>query len=424
MVPTFRPSRKAMLETLCKHLKMVRVSAFAAVALTACVGNVSGVGGGGGDDTVTTDGGNPSDLKQAALDAWTNKAYPLFKLRCASCHADSNQTTQPAFLVGADANAVHTTIMGFNPQVIDVRAGASSRVYVKGSHLGPAWMPTEAPDILTWINAEVAAAAADTTTGMTTDIVTALITPTMCTVASGADDSSCAKTTVDLGAVGLTGSTITFVAQALSSTQGLYLDYLQVNGMGAGAYLEHPLFISYPQTGDMTPVPDDIDRFYDQKVDVAPSMSMPIGPGEAAFLTFDPTAPIKISFKVVTPYVPPTTTTTAGGCKSVAVFTSSKTQSELNTRCAGCHTGTSNANAKSAMDLTGIGSTDPTMLATACAQALSHINTVQAASSALLVEPDPAQAAGHPYKITPAATLTTYQNEIKTWITAEQGASP
>lgn len=428
-VPNFRPSRKAMLETLCKHLKMVRVSAFAAIALSACVGDVPGTGPG----MTTTDASVTTDPKQVALDTWTNEAYPLFKAKCASCHADASSSTQPAFLVGADANTVHAKIMGFNPQVIDVRAGKSSRVYVKGQHLGPAWLTTKGSDgmsesdhILNWINAEVAAAAADTMTGTTTDIVTDLIMPTMCTVAVGGDTAACAKTTVDLAKVGLSGSTITFVAQALSGTQGLYLDYLMLNGAAAGgAYIEHPLFISYPQTGDKTPIPDDIDRFFDQKVDAAASMSLPIGPGEAAFLTFDPTQPIKISFKIVTPYVPPTTTTMTGGCKSVATFISSKVQSELNTRCASCHTGTGNPNAKSAMDLTGIATpNDATAIATACAQALSHVNTVQVMTSGIYVEPDPAQAAGHPYKITPAANLTTYQNEIKTWITAEQGASP
>ena len=416
-----------MLETLCRNLKMVRLSAFAALAalsLGACVGDVPGTSTGGDDDTTTT------DPKEIAANTWANEAYPLFKASCASCHADPNSTSQPAFLVGTDAAAMRATLLNFNPQVIDVRAGSSSRVYVKGQHLGPAWKTDKGTDgksesdhILSWINAEVAAAASDTTT-TTTVIETDMIMPTMCTVAVGGDVASCAKTTVDLTKVGLAGATITFVAQPLSANQGLYLDFLQVTGSTAGAYLEHPLFVSYPTAAGAMPVPDDIDRFYDLKVDVMPSATMNMGPGEAAFLTFAPTDPIKISFRVVTPYVPPTTVVTAGGCKDVATFIA-KAQPELNTRCASCHTGTGNPNAKSSMDLTGIATpTNATAIATACAQALSHANTVQQASSAILVEPDPAQAAGHPYKITNAGQLTTYQTNIKAWITAEQGAAP
>src|ERR1700759_4610862 len=90
-------SRKAMLETLFRHLDMVRLSAAAGlmVVLVSCTGLIDGGN--------TDHGSTPQQA--TALAQWTTKAYPILKLNCLSCHAGS-RTDAPAFVAGADVNAV------------------------------------------------------------------------------------------------------------------------------------------------------------------------------------------------------------------------------------------------------------------------------------------------------------------------------
>ena len=85
-----RHSRRAMLDTLLKHLPMVRLSvgALAALALMGCSGLIDG-----GDEDVTPE-------EQAARQLYLTKAKPVFDTTCASCHSGSDPTV--AFLQGAN----------------------------------------------------------------------------------------------------------------------------------------------------------------------------------------------------------------------------------------------------------------------------------------------------------------------------------
>jgi len=89
-----------MLETLCRHLDMVRLSAAGVfmLALVACTGLV-----GGGSDGQTPQ-------QKAALQAWQQKALPVLKQDCITCHNGSRANV--GFLVGGDDIAIHDTLMG------------------------------------------------------------------------------------------------------------------------------------------------------------------------------------------------------------------------------------------------------------------------------------------------------------------------
>ncbi len=77
----------------------------------------------------------------------------------------------------------------------------------------------------------------------------------------------------------------------------------------------------------------------------------------------------------------------AGGCKSVATFTSSAVPELQKDGCVGCHSG-ANATAKSALDLTSVGTNDTA----ACAQALAKVNLANKAQSVIIQAPAGAHA--------------------------------
>ena len=72
----------------------------------------------------------------------------------------------------------------------------------------------------------------------------------------------------------------------------------------------------------------------------------------------------------------------SGGCKSVATFTSSAVPALQKDGCVGCHSG-ANASAKSALDLTSVGTNDTA----ACAQALAKVNLTNKAQSMIIQAP-------------------------------------
>jgi len=122
-------TRRAMLETLVKHLDMVRLSAPALATLAVLASACSGlIDGGSGSGTLTPE-------ETAARQAFVNKAKPVLDLYCASCHSGSDPTV--AFLKGANPMEVRDTLLGFDPQVVNLEAPASSRLMTKGAHSGP-----------------------------------------------------------------------------------------------------------------------------------------------------------------------------------------------------------------------------------------------------------------------------------------------
>src|SRR5512139_1792387 len=92
------PSRKAMLETLFRHLEMVRLSiaAMAVASLIGCTGLLEG-----GSDGLT-----PQERDAQAR--WKKEALPVLRENCAGCHAGSRPMID--FLTGAQDLAIRDRI--------------------------------------------------------------------------------------------------------------------------------------------------------------------------------------------------------------------------------------------------------------------------------------------------------------------------
>jgi hypothetical protein len=428
-----------MLDTLLKHLDMVRLSAGAAAAmlLIGCTGLIQGK-----DDPSLT----PEE--RTARDKWVNEALPAFQTAtCTTCHAGSMPDV--AFLSGTSDLDTRNTLLNFNPQVVNLDAPQSSRVLTKGAHAGPAMDAVPASAILDWIQAEQAAAGA--AGGGTTTLTTQAFTPLLCT--SGTSGSpTCPFNHVGLVDVGmaattpvdLTGAEISFVVQPLSNS--MYVTDLTLKAGTNGIYIEHPLFVYIPVTGDTCadgtpgPCPDNLDRFFAVKMDEMATMSDQIDGGTAAFTGFKPVtgAQLEISFKTVDVYRPASGGGgggggVTGGCK-VPLSSSTNGANSFQTMvvpkmttggqpCSGCHMG-QNQNATSAMDITGITSTDTTMITNACNQVRTRVNFQTPAQSGVELAPDPAGDGAHPFKLSGASnpTLTGFDGALNSWINAEATA--
>lgn len=423
-----------MLDTLVKHLHLVRLSVGAAglvllVLAAGCVGTISGEG----------DSGETPE-QRAAVDAWVNKALPAFQQgTCTTCHNGSQ--AQIGFLAGDSDIKIRTTLLGFDPQVVNLDAVQSSRVLTKGVHAGPALTAQQTSDILTWLQAEQVAAGGGSG-GTSTDITTTPFQFELCT--SGvAGDPTCPVNHVDISALSnapaLPGAHIDFVVQPLAND--IYVTDLYANTGVDGLYIEHPLFVYIPPTGQMCanglapPCPDNIDRFFDVQLDMmGGSMQQPIGGGTAAFTGFAPVqgAQLQITFKVVDKYRDPNAGggggggTISGGCKVTTQFTQMVVPQMINNNasgnhCSGCHMGQNQA-ATSAMDITGIETTtDATKQQAACNQVRTRIDFTNIPNSGVILAPEQGQDGAHPFKLA-AGDFTNFQNAVVSWANAEKTA--
>jgi len=439
-------SRRAMLDTLLKHLDMVRLSVgLAGLVLAAGLMGCTGLIGGGGGDGTTPE-------EQAAIDAWVTMGYPAFQgATCTSCHG-AGTGGAPTFLAGDKQLDVRTTILGFMPEVINLDQPQISQVLVEGVHQGPALNTDQASAILTWIQAE--ADAQGGSMGTSTDITTMPFQFQLCT--SGTSGSpTCPINHVDISALpnapALPGAHIDFVVQPLAND--IYVTDLYATTGTDGLYIEHPLFVYLPPQGVTTcatgmapPCPDDIDRFYDVKLDMMPTdPPAQIGGGVAAFTGFAPVsgAQLEITFKVVDKYRPDSSmggTTT--GCKvmtgtngfytTVYNVMAQKVGAGLTPGamyCEQCHSSQGaqkNANAMAAMDISGIeGCTTDTSATstclTACDQVLSRITFSNIPNSGVILAPESGQDAAHPEKFG-TGDFTTFQTALVNWATAENTA--
>ncbi|MFT3699210.1 MAG: hypothetical protein QM831_39045 [Kofleriaceae bacterium] len=412
-----------MLDTLMRHLDMVRLSAAAAaVVLMGCTGLISG-------DDSSSGGGNLTPEEQVARQKFTDDAYPIFSTVCAACHV----AMDPTFLKGTDgkedSEAMREALMAWTPAVINLDAPASSRVLVKGSHSGPPLDATQSAAILGWIQAEKDAAGAASTE---VEIQTPQFTPLLCTGGTAGDVSGCTTggaccpiNIVKLDGLGLAGAEIDFVAQPLSSD--LYLSDIYLKGAADGVYMEHPLFVSWDSTGTNA-IPDTLDRFFAVKMNLAQTTTTAvcpgpscdhIGAGAAAFVGFPPSNKLSISFKVLEAYHPDATPPPAAtGCGTNG-FASFKTnvQPMMATCQQQCHGGT-NAGAKNAMDLSGLASTTDN---NTCLQVRIHVNFQTVAQSGVLLAPQAGQDTAHPFKLSTTSnpTIANFQTALNTWIGVE-----
>jgi hypothetical protein len=399
-------SRRAMLETLCRHLDMVRLSAAGAlmIALVGCTGLVDG-----GSDGLTPQQRN-------ARQKWQQSAMPVLRQDCITCHNGSRANV--GFLIGSDDIAIHDTLLAFQPPVVNLDAASSSQIVTKGLHEGPQLTADETSKVLDWLFAERDSANHDPDNPIQ-QLVTRPFPVQLCT---GGDPGSatCPTNHVSLEGVPtdgtmLAGAEIAFTAQALGSS--LYVTNLVATGGASGFYLEHLLFVSRPAMAD--PFPDQIDRYYALKLNVAAGKSNPIDGGTEDFVGFVPTDMVEIHFKILTAFKPDTTGTKPDGCKVLPSF-KANAQAQLNANCASCHGG-ANPTAVAAMDLTSIAATTDDKVLLACNQVRSRINFQTPDQSGFYLAPNPGNATNHPFKFQ-AAQFTTFKTAMDVWVTAEKTA--
>lgn len=402
-------SRKAMLETLCRHLDMVRLSAAGLLMFTlvGCVGLIDG-----GSDGL-------SSQQRIARDKWENGALPVFRANCETCHNGSRANV--GFLIGgADDFAVRDSLMNYQPAVVNLEAASSSRILTKGLHEGPQLTAEQSSALLLWVQAERDAVNHDPDHPM--PVLATPAAPVQLCTAGVPGDPTCPTNHIALSMIpdagaAIPGAEIAFTATGLQS--GLYLTNLVVNGGTAGVYMEHLLFVSLPTGKD--PFPDQIDRYFATKLNVKAGATTPLDGGTEDFIGFVPTDNLAIHFKVIQAYKPDTTSTVPTGCKVLPTF-KANAQNQLNTNCASCHAG-GNATAKAAMDLTGIASAVDADILGACNQVRSRINFQTTDQSGFYIAPNPAITSNHPFKFGGvAANFTTFKTAMDVWVKAEQTA--
>ena len=402
-------SRKAMLETLFRHLDMVRLSAAGAlmIALVGCTGLIDG-----GSDGLT-------QQQRDARTKFQAEAFPVLRDNCASCHNGSRALI--GFLLGTEAPDVRSSLMSYDPPVVNLDATKSSRVVTKGLHDGPALTSEQLTSLLDWLDAEHEALNHDPDHPIPT-LATKPYAPQLCQATAADPTAPCPVnhiplTDIDTVGTSIPGAEITFIAEGLSS--GLYVHDLNVTGGTAGVYLEHALFVSLP--AGAPPFPDQLDRYFAMKLDVKPNTTTQIDGGTAQFGGFAATDMITIDFKVVSPFKDDSTTggTTQTGCKSLATFKANAVP-QLQANCASCHAGT-DVNAKASMDITGYNAADDATVQNACNQVRSRLNLTSIDQSGFFLAPDPASQTSHPIKLA-AATFSTFKTMMSVWANAEKTA--
>lgn len=402
-------SRKAMLETLVRHLDMVRLSAAGVlmIALVGCTGLIDG-----GSDGL-------SEQQRDARTKWQGEAAPVLKQFCVSCHNGSRAMI--GFLIGNADFDIHDTLMKYDPPVVNLDAASSSRIITKGQHDGPALTSSQTAALLDWLQAEHDAANHDPDHPIP-KLATAKYTPQICQATAANPTAPCPTNHIpltDIPGVGtnIPGAEITFIAEALSA--GLYLHDLNVTGGTAGVYLEHALFVSLP--AGAPPFPDQFDRYFAMKLNIKPNATAQLDGGTAQFGGFAATDMLEVDFKLVSPFKDDSGTggTIQNGCKSLTTFKSSAVP-QLQANCASCHAGT-DVNAKASMDITGYNAADDAKVLNACNQVRSRLNLTNIDQSGFFLAPDPASQTSHPIKLA-AGTFSTFKTMMSVWANAEKTA--
>ena len=223
---------------------------------------------------------NLTPAQQLAQTAWVKKALPALKAgTCDTCHS-GQMAAAPAYMAGEKDLDVRDTAVAFIPAVVNLNSPQSSRIVVKTPHEGPALDATQASDVVVWIQAERDARPAGT------EIQTPQMPPMMCTV------DPCPVNTIDLSALGSTGSSITFAVTPLGAD--LYFTELKLVAGPSGLHVVHPVFETWP-TGATMPTLDPNDRFFSVSLDLAANATATLGTGNTTFANFG-TNPISVKF--------------------------------------------------------------------------------------------------------------------------------
>lgn len=403
-----------MLETLVRHLDMVRLTV-AAAAIFAMVG-CSGLIDGGGSGGLTPE-------QQTARRIWTEKALPQLQANCVVCHDGTRPNI--GFLVGTGDLDKRDAILAYAPAVVNLDAPSSSRLMTKGLHEGPALDSTQSSDLLEWVNAEKAAAGSTGEEPPTLETSQFLVQ--VCTSglpdAPGAPNPNCLVNKVPLTDIGATGAEIHFVVQSLGS--GLYMTNLRLVPGADGAFIEHPLFVSYPADGS-EPKFDTIDRFFNVKLNLqmtATPEEQQIGGGTAAFVGFLASDKLAIHFKGASVFKPDEGGPgPASGCLKLPEF-KANAAGPLQASCAqNCHAG-GQPNARSAVNMTNLQSANDDEVLAACNQIRTRINFQDLNNSGLYLAPAPGNM-NHPFAFPTQANHDAFKNAVQVWATAEQTAAP
>ncbi len=396
-----------MLETLVRHLDMVRLSASASLlALVGCTGLIDAP---------------PPSKAETARQLWVEKALPaLREATCEVCHGGMAARPMVEFMTGADELEIRTKMMEFDPAVISLDAPQSSRLLNKGQHEGPPLVGNLKSDVQEWIQAEKEAAN-DTGGGPgTLGLRTEDYTFALCT-AGAPPAATCPVNEIALDSLGegagVPGAKIRFVAQGVGT--GLYLNRLELVPGPEGAFIEHPLFVSIPADPMEKPIADTFDRFFNTKINLMTgAMPVQIGGGTAAFVNFPPQNKLAIFFKAARPFQPDGPGPgMMGGCKAPAAFEQVRAQFGTCAQ-AGCHA-TAGSNAQSAVDMVGVGQANAT---NACNQIRLRVSLTDINQSGIFLATTPGNA-NHPFTFGGnVQTFTNFRNAVTPWIIAERDA--
>ncbi len=382
--------RRAMLDTLLRHLPMVRLRIPA--ALPAIIGFALATGACAGE--ITTPGGETAEVK-AAKAAFTAQVEPIMSGFCLACHAAQVNID---FLAAPDMRGKMLEWDG----LVRLDAPTTSGVLTKGPHEGPALTPDQAALILDWIDLEVRAAGGEPATVVETDRLTPV--PGL--------------NSVDLTGLGLTGSILTFLYEPLAT--GMYLSDITITGGAGGVHVVNPLFVIW---NEGLPEPDPINRFGNIDLVVLEGATSYIGGGTAVFVDVLPGSDISVHFRVAefadgTPGGGGDGGVVGGGCNNVPAFTSSA-QPRLLASCNNCHGTGGQTAAINSTDMTRLGDLTPEGQAAACAQIKTRINQLDPINSGLLLAPDPGSGTGHPFKFPSAAEFQAFRDQILAWVNQE-----
>jgi mono/diheme cytochrome c family protein len=371
------------------------------------------------------DGGSNGDLTPEEVEArrlWVEKALPQFQTNCVVCHDGSRANI--GFLTGGGDLEKRDAIMAYTPTVVNLDAPSSSRALTKGIHEGPALDAIQSSDILEWVNAEKLAGVV--TGEEVPRLETAQVLPQICTSglpdAPGTPNPLCPVNKIPLAELGATGAEIHFVVQSLGS--GLYMTNLKLVPAADGAFIDHPLFVAYPDGA--APKADTIDRFFNVKMNLMAAATLEeqtIAGGNAAFVGFFPTDKLSIHFKATSVFKPDEAgPPPAQGCLRLAEFKANAAQ-PLQTNCASCHAGGANPNAKSAVNMDNLVAANDDDVLLACNQIRTRINFQDLNNSGLYLAPAPANN-NHPFRFPTQANHDAFKNAVQIWATAEQTAAP
>jgi len=364
-----------------------------------------------GDDAAVPpagDGGMPGIDPEAGRTPFGENVLPALEESCGGCHgADS---TAPPFM--APAPDVYSTVMAW-PALVEPGSPSSSRLLTKGEHAGPAFSTEQAAVVREWIDLEgtiVEGGSGGADGGAPMEYRTDPIAPRL-----GAND-------IDLGPLGMPGSTLEFTASRVES--GLYLNDMEVTAGPTGVHLVHPVVVTIIGSSYEA---DPVDRLSGVEVRAAAFTTEQIGGGTFSVVDFPESGQLTFYFDAAGPLtggasgsdggMPATDggTTMPTGCTNVEGFTRDA-RPQLAVNCVSCHGGT-NPTATGALDMTDINDLAPDAQQRACNQILTRVDRADPRSSPIFLQPAPGSM--HDFSFGSTAELDEFRSDILLWLATE-----